>query len=98
MRLCCDCRFCCCCYCCCCLQVFLLTNSLWDYTHVVMNFLCGNSKKEERTIEWLDLFDVAITGACKVQYRFSVSEYCSVLFCVPRSGVCFGQQAVVFRK
>lgn len=46
--------------------MFLLTNSLWDYTHVVMNFLCGNSKKEDRTTEWLDLFDVAITGACKV--------------------------------
>ncbi|CAM9246277.1 unnamed protein product, partial [Hapterophycus canaliculatus] len=46
-------------------QVFLLTNSLWDYTHVVMNFLCGNIKREDRTSEWLDLFDVAITGACK---------------------------------
>lgn len=44
----------------------MLTNSLWDYTHVVMNFLCGKTKREERTTEWLDLFDVAITGACKV--------------------------------
>lgn len=47
-------------------QVFLLTNSLWDYTHVVMNFLSGKAKREERTTEWLDLFDVVIVGACKV--------------------------------
>lgn len=48
------------------MQVFLLTNSLWEYTHVVMNFLCGKSRREDRTTEWLDLFDVAIVGACKV--------------------------------
>ena len=48
-------------------KVFLLTNSLWDYTHVVMNFLSGNVKKEDRTTEWLDLFDLALTGACKVR-------------------------------
>lgn len=53
-------------------QVFLLTNSLWDYTHVVMNFLCGNIKREDRTTEWLDLFDVAITGACKVRIESCV--------------------------
>ncbi|CAM9518703.1 unnamed protein product [Ectocarpus sp. 12 AP-2014] len=57
-------------------SVFLLTNSLWDYTHVVMNFLCGNSKKEDRTTEWLDLFDVAITGACKPS--FLVEPYLSL--------------------
>eukprot|EP00752_Nemacystus_decipiens_P006623 g5954.t1 len=57
-------------------QVFLLTNSLWDYTHVVMNFLCGNSKREDRTTEWLDLFDVAITGACKPS--FLVEPYLSL--------------------
>ncbi|CAN0201842.1 unnamed protein product [Scytosiphon promiscuus] len=57
-------------------QVFLLTNSLWDYTHVVMNFLCGNVKREDRTSEWLDLFDVAITGACKPS--FLVEPYLSL--------------------
>ncbi|CAM9705762.1 unnamed protein product [Pylaiella littoralis] len=57
-------------------QVFLLTNSLWDYTHVVMNFLCGKSKKEDRTTEWLDLFDIAITGACKPS--FLVEPYLSL--------------------
>lgn len=54
------------------MQVFLLTNSLWDYTHVVMNFLCGNSKKEDRTTEWVDLFDLAITGSCKVLCRLNL--------------------------
>ncbi|CAN6567231.1 unnamed protein product [Malus baccata var. baccata] len=44
---------------------FLVTNSLWDYTNIVMNFLC-----ESRTVDgsrkcnfdWLKYFDVVITG------------------------------------
>eukprot|EP00639_Heterosigma_akashiwo_P025324 CAMPEP_0194706970 /NCGR_PEP_ID=MMETSP0295-20121207/29879_1 /TAXON_ID=39354 /ORGANISM="Heterosigma akashiwo, Strain CCMP2393" /LENGTH=565 /DNA_ID=CAMNT_0039603015 /DNA_START=294 /DNA_END=1991 /DNA_ORIENTATION=+ len=31
-------------------KVFLVTNSEYEYTHVVMNFLMGNAKPEERTI------------------------------------------------
>ena len=46
-------------------KVFLVTNSLWDYTNVVMNHICGFSAKETRNLDWLDLFDVVITGACK---------------------------------
>ncbi|XP_010539907.1 PREDICTED: 5'-nucleotidase domain-containing protein 4 isoform X2 [Tarenaya hassleriana] len=49
-------------------STFLVTNSLWDYTNVVMNFLCGG-----RTIhgphacnfDWLQYFDVVITGSAK---------------------------------
>ena len=45
-------------------KVFLLTNSLWNYTEVVMKFLCGHSEryKEEK---WMDLFDLIITGSNK---------------------------------
>ncbi|KAL5715255.1 hypothetical protein ACHQM5_017098 [Ranunculus cassubicifolius] len=47
---------------------FLVTNSLWDYTNVVMNFLC-----EKRTMngalhcnyDWLENFNVVITGSAK---------------------------------
>jgi hypothetical protein len=39
-------------------KVFLLTNSLWDYTNVVMNHICGNSKEEERNLGWMELFDL----------------------------------------
>ncbi|CAM9124494.1 unnamed protein product [Chrysoparadoxa australica] len=46
------------------IKVFLLTNSLWDYTNVVMNYLVGNPK-DKRTTEWVDLFDIVIVGACK---------------------------------
>ncbi|CAM9183175.1 unnamed protein product, partial [Discosporangium mesarthrocarpum] len=46
-------------------KVFLLTNSLWEYTNVVMNFLCGRVSKEERNTDWLSMFDVAIVGSCK---------------------------------
>lgn len=46
-------------------KVFLLTNSLWDYTTVVMNFLSGNDKEEDRNEDWLEYFDLVITGSCK---------------------------------
>lgn len=42
-------------------KVFLLTNSLWNYTDTVMKYLYG-MEKEGR---WIDLFDVIITGSCK---------------------------------
>ncbi|KAM5564890.1 hypothetical protein ABKV19_019106 [Rosa sericea] len=49
-------------------STFLVTNSLWDYTNIVMNFLC-----ESRTLDgsrkcnfdWLQYFDVVITGSAK---------------------------------
>ncbi|KAG5184865.1 5'-nucleotidase [Tribonema minus] len=53
------------------IQTFLLTNSLWDYTAVVMSFLYeqggGGSEPGERDDPqgWMDLFDLIIVGACK---------------------------------
>lgn len=41
--------------------VFLLTNSLWNYTDTVMKYLYGLEKEGE----WIDLFDIIITGSCK---------------------------------
>ena len=46
-------------------QVFLLTNSLWDYTNVVMNYLVDDNVGDAKTLEWLGLFDVVITGSVK---------------------------------
>jgi len=46
-------------------QVFLLTNSLWDYTNVVMNYLIDGNIGDAKTLEWLSLFDVVITGSAK---------------------------------
>lgn len=45
-------------------KTFLLTNSLWEYTNVVMNFLMGNPPGVLE-LAWLDLFDVVIVGANK---------------------------------
>lgn len=45
-------------------KVFLLTNSMWEYTTVVMDYLV-RGKGEYSDIEWQDLFDVIIVGACK---------------------------------
>jgi len=47
---------------------FLVTNSLWDYTHVVMNFLCGKCGTNggiPRDDEWLSYFDIVVTGSAK---------------------------------
>eukprot|EP00250_Pteridium_aquilinum_P009129 c18461_g1_i2 orf=176-1831(-) len=47
---------------------FLVTNSLWDYTHVAMNYLCGKSEtaaSTPRNFEWLNYFDLVITGSAK---------------------------------
>lgn len=46
-------------------KVFLVTNSLWDYTQVVMNYLQGRKTGDTKNLEWMDYFDVIITGACK---------------------------------
>ena len=43
-------------------KVFLLSNSLFDYTNVVMNFL---TKSDIDSRSWLDLFDVVVVGAGK---------------------------------
>ena len=47
----------------------MATNSLWDYTNVVMNHICGFSKEEERNLEWLELFDLVIVGAVKEPWK-----------------------------
>ncbi|XP_023002285.1 5'-nucleotidase domain-containing protein 4-like isoform X1 [Cucurbita maxima] len=49
-------------------STFLVTNSLWDYTNVVMNFLCTSSAPDgdqKCNLDWLQYFDVVITGSAK---------------------------------
>ena len=46
-------------------KVFLLTNSLWDFTNVVMNYLVAGAVGEEKTTAWTGLFDAVVTGSCK---------------------------------
>ncbi len=43
-------------------KLFLATNSLWDYTHVVMNFLLSGRTGHDKNFDWLEYFDVVITG------------------------------------
>uniref|UniRef100_A0A0D9VZK8 5'-nucleotidase n=1 Tax=Leersia perrieri TaxID=77586 RepID=A0A0D9VZK8_9ORYZ len=49
-------------------STFLVTNSLWDYTDVVMNYLCGpytSDVSSGHNHKWLGYFDVVITGSSK---------------------------------
>eukprot|EP00981_Chlorochromonas_danica_P014881 scaffold9343_cov189-Ochromonas_danica.AAC.6 len=59
-------------------RVFLLTNSLWEYTNVVMNYLVYGGKKQYNPDinSWKDLFDLIIVGACKP--AFLKDDYLSI--------------------
>lgn len=46
-------------------KLFICTNSQWDYTHVLMNFLLAGQVGRERTDDWLRHFDVVFTGCGK---------------------------------
>eukprot|EP00172_Hildenbrandia_rubra_P002019 Plantae.Rhodophyta-Hildenbrandia_rubra.ctg2667.p2 GENE.Plantae.Rhodophyta-Hildenbrandia_rubra.ctg2667~~Plantae.Rhodophyta-Hildenbrandia_rubra.ctg2667.p2 ORF type:complete len:625 (+),score=102.45 Plantae.Rhodophyta-Hildenbrandia_rubra.ctg2667:123-1997(+) len=64
-------------------KVFLLTNSLWNYTNVVMRFLykaCGFQEEE-----WPNLFDLVITGSNKP--AFITNKQLSLYRCDPQSGL-----------
>ncbi|GJQ08592.1 hypothetical protein GpartN1_g383.t1 [Galdieria partita] len=45
-------------------KLFLLTNSLWEYTNVLMNYLWGNPSSVY-TLDWMDYFDIVVVGAAK---------------------------------
>jgi 5'-nucleotidase len=52
-------------------KVFLLTNSQWEYTVTVMNYLFHGRRvddEEQKKNEWLDLFDLVVVFACKPAY------------------------------
>lgn len=52
-------------------KVFILTNSLWEYTSTAMNYLYHGKLVDEETQkenEWMELFDIVIVGSCKPAY------------------------------
>lgn len=46
-------------------KTFLLTNSLWDYTQVVMNYLQGKKSGNDIDLKWTDYFDLIIVAGNK---------------------------------
>ncbi len=51
-------------------MTFPITISLWDYTHIVVSYLCGKygvNGTASPDDEWLDYFDAVITGSAKMQ-------------------------------
>jgi len=46
-------------------KTFMITNSLWDFTTVVMNYLVEGKTGDQKDAGWLELFDVVITGSRK---------------------------------
>jgi len=49
-------------------KVFLATNSLWDYTNVVMNYLLSERIGAAKNDAWLAYFDAVVTGCAKPSY------------------------------
>jgi hypothetical protein len=49
-------------------STFIVTNSMWDYTNVVMNFLIGNKTGKDIDHQWLKYFDVVIVGSAKPKF------------------------------
>ncbi|XP_010254846.1 PREDICTED: 5'-nucleotidase domain-containing protein 4-like isoform X2 [Nelumbo nucifera] len=70
-------------------STFLVTNSLWDYTHVVMNFLCGHQTMDGSSpcsYDWLENFDVVITGSSKPSF-FNEENRANLFEVEPESGM-----------
>ena len=68
-------------------KLFLLTNSLWEYTATAMNYLYHGrrlSDDEQKNNEWLDLFDIVIVGSCKPAYM--LDPYLNLFRVNPRDG------------
>ncbi|RHN71004.1 putative 5'-nucleotidase [Medicago truncatula] len=66
---------------------FLVTNSLWDYTNTVMNFLCGSTMVGgSNNFEWLQYFDVVITGSAKPGF-FHEENRANLFEVVPETGM-----------
>ncbi|XP_071923526.1 uncharacterized protein [Coffea arabica] len=68
---------------------FLVTNSLWDYTNIVMNFLCGPRSVDgcsPLSFDWLRYFDVVITGSAKPGF-FHDEVRANLFEVVPETGM-----------
>ncbi|OAY50732.1 5'-nucleotidase domain-containing protein 4 isoform X2 [Manihot esculenta] len=70
-------------------STFLVTNSLWDYTNIVMNFLCGSHMlygSRTSNFDWLKYFDVVITGSAKPGF-FHEDNRANLFEVEPESGM-----------
>lgn len=68
-------------------KAFLLTNSLWEYTSTVMNYLYHGTLVDEETRnrnEWMELFDLVIVGSCKP--AFLLDPYLNLFRVRPEDG------------
>ncbi|CAN6936785.1 unnamed protein product [Brassica oleracea] len=71
-------------------STFLVTNSLWDYTHIVMNFLCGGRTvhgPHSCNFDCVQYFDVVITGRSAKAGFFHEESRANLFEVEPQSGM-----------
>jgi 5'-nucleotidase len=69
------------------IKLFLVTNSLWEYTSTAMNYLYHGRRvpdEQQRTNDWLELFDLVIVGSCKP--AFMLDPYLNLFRVNPQDG------------
>lgn len=69
------------------IKVFLVTNSLWEYTSTAMNYLYHGKRvpdEEQRKNTWLELFDLVVVGSCKP--AFMLDPYLNLFRVNPQDG------------
>ncbi len=49
-------------------RIFLATNSLFDFTNIVMNYLLLGKVGSGKTLDWLSYFDVVVVGCGKPSF------------------------------
>eukprot|EP00871_Galdieria_phlegrea_P005658 jgi/Galph1/6093/GphlegSOOS_G4661.1 len=76
-------------------KLFLLTNSLWEYTNVLMNYLWGNSTGVY-TLDWMEYFDMVIVGAAKP--TFLVDQNLPLYRVDPHSGQLKNAELIDFHS
>ncbi|XVF73734.1 hypothetical protein PTKIN_Ptkin13bG0006600 [Pterospermum kingtungense] len=70
-------------------STFLVTDSLWDYTNIVMNFLSASRTLDcgiTCNFDWLQYFDVVITGSAKPGF-FNEGNRANIFEVEPESGM-----------
>jgi 5'-nucleotidase len=76
-------------------KLFILTNSLWDYTDAVMRYLLDGVVAEYPS--WRNYFDVVVTGASKPAFFSEARPFLEIDSTLPAENKVIGEASVLER-